>query len=100
MDKVNDKERKKYRRYGNTKMYFAQQEDFLASGGEFDEDLFASAKSTALFEVVEYEKCPADVVRISLFNYVRSTPDDYNKSVHNQLNNNDTKLSIKLVFLR
>lgn len=56
------------------------QEEYLADG-KFDEDLFASAKSTALFEVVENEKCPADVVKQSLVNYVRRAGETYNKYV-------------------
>ncbi|KAG7311658.1 hypothetical protein JYU34_002712 [Plutella xylostella] len=44
-------------------------QDYLAAP-VFDEDLFASAKSTAIFEVVEQEKCPADVVSQSLLNYL------------------------------
>ncbi|XP_052757845.1 uncharacterized protein C05D11.1-like [Galleria mellonella] len=55
-------------------------EEFL-TGGKFDEDLFASAKSTALFEVVENEKCPADVVRESLRNFVGHATDTYNRDL-------------------
>ncbi|XP_059059298.1 uncharacterized protein C05D11.1-like [Achroia grisella] len=55
-------------------------EEFLA-GGKFDDDLFASAKSTALFEVVENEKCPADVVRDSLHNFVGHSPDTFNRDL-------------------
>ncbi|CAH0603275.1 unnamed protein product [Chrysodeixis includens] len=44
-------------------------EDYLKDA-KFDSDLFASAKSTVLFEVVENEKCPADVVKRSLMNYL------------------------------
>ncbi|CAH0726563.1 unnamed protein product, partial [Brenthis ino] len=55
-------------------------EEYLADG-KFDEDLFASAKSTALFEVVENEKCPADVVKQSLVNYVRRAGETYNKDL-------------------
>ena len=49
------------------------------SDAKFDEDLFASAKSTVLFEVVENEKCPADVVRRSLRNYLYRVSATYNK---------------------
>ncbi|XP_023940312.1 uncharacterized protein C05D11.1 [Bicyclus anynana] len=49
--------------------------------GQFDEDLFASAKSTALFEVVENEKCLADVVAQSLVNYLRRAGDTYNRDL-------------------
>ncbi|CAG4968392.1 unnamed protein product [Colias eurytheme] len=55
-------------------------EDYLAKG-KFDEELFASAKSTALFEVVENEKCPADVVRQSLTNYVKRVGTCYNREL-------------------
>ncbi|XP_028177355.1 uncharacterized protein C05D11.1-like [Ostrinia furnacalis] len=55
-------------------------EEFLA-GGTFDEELFASAKSTALFEVVQTEKCPADVVCQSLCNYVREVPATYTREL-------------------
>ncbi|CAK1603337.1 unnamed protein product [Parnassius mnemosyne] len=55
-------------------------EEFLKDG-KFDEDLFASAKSTALFEVVENEKCPADVVKQSLLNYIRRVSDTYNRQL-------------------
>nr|XP_026487526.1 uncharacterized protein C05D11.1-like [Vanessa tameamea] len=55
-------------------------EEYLAEG-KFDEDLFASAKSTALFEVVENEKCPADVVCQSLFNYIKQAGETYNREL-------------------
>ncbi|KAM3962814.1 LOW QUALITY PROTEIN: uncharacterized protein C05D11.1 [Aphomia sociella] len=55
-------------------------EEFLA-GGKFDDDLFASAKSTALFEVVEHEKCPADVVRESLHKFVEHATDTFNRDL-------------------
>ncbi|CAH2066403.1 unnamed protein product, partial [Iphiclides podalirius] len=55
-------------------------EEYLKDG-KFDEDLFASAKSTALFEVVENEKCPADVVKQSLFNYIRRVGEMYNRDL-------------------
>ncbi|CAH2104836.1 unnamed protein product [Euphydryas editha] len=55
-------------------------EEYLAEG-KFDEDLFASAKSTALFEVVENEKCPADVVEQSLINYIKQVGDTYNREL-------------------
>ncbi|KPJ14116.1 hypothetical protein RR48_03666 [Papilio machaon] len=48
---------------------------------KFDAELFASARSTALFEVVEQEKCPADVVHHSLLNYLRRVSPTYNRSV-------------------
>lgn len=54
------------------------QEEYL-SDGKFDEDLFASAKSAMVFETVEAEKCPADVVKQSLLNYMRQVGDDYNR---------------------
>ncbi|XP_072936349.1 uncharacterized protein C05D11.1-like [Epargyreus clarus] len=55
-------------------------DEFVASG-EFDEELFASARSTALFDAVEHEKCPADVVAQSLLNYLRTVGDRYNKEL-------------------
>ncbi|XP_045519438.1 uncharacterized protein C05D11.1-like [Pieris brassicae] len=55
-------------------------EDFLAIG-KFDAELFASAKSTALFEVVEVEKCPADVVKQSLFNYIKRVGTTHNREL-------------------
>ncbi|XP_045764374.1 uncharacterized protein C05D11.1-like [Maniola jurtina] len=55
-------------------------DEYLADG-KFDEDLFASAKSTALFEVVENEKCVADVVGQSLLNYVRRAGETYNRDL-------------------
>ncbi|CAK1549762.1 unnamed protein product [Leptosia nina] len=55
-------------------------EDYLSSG-KFDEELFASAKSTALFEVVENEKCPADVVKQSLTNYIKRVGPKYNREL-------------------
>ncbi|XP_034828177.1 uncharacterized protein C05D11.1-like [Maniola hyperantus] len=55
-------------------------DEYLADG-KFDEDLFASAKSTALFEVVENEKCVADVVGQSLLNYVRRAGETYNREL-------------------
>ncbi|XP_041971152.1 uncharacterized protein C05D11.1-like [Aricia agestis] len=55
-------------------------DEFLASG-KFDEDLFASAKSTAVFETVENEKSPADTVRTSLLNYLKQAPDDYTQQL-------------------
>ncbi|CAH0749121.1 unnamed protein product [Diatraea saccharalis] len=55
--------------------------DEFLSGGEFDEELFASAKSSTLFEVVQAEKCPADVVSQSLFNYVRQQNTTYNSEL-------------------
>ncbi|XP_050675436.1 uncharacterized protein C05D11.1-like isoform X2 [Leptidea sinapis] len=48
---------------------------------KFDEELFASAKSTALFEVVELEKCPADVVRQALLNYIKRVDENYNRDL-------------------
>lgn len=48
---------------------------------KFDPDLFASAKSTVLFEVVENEKCPADVVKRSLMNYLCRVDATYCRSV-------------------
>lgn len=64
----------------NNYYYNTLQEEYLADG-KFDEDLFASAKSTALFEVVENEKCPADVVKQSLINYMKRAGETYNRSV-------------------
>ncbi|KAL0894630.1 hypothetical protein ABMA27_013187 [Loxostege sticticalis] len=55
-------------------------EEFL-NGGKFDEELFASAKSTALFEVVQTEKCPADVVCQALYNYVRCVQPTYTRDL-------------------
>ncbi|XP_047509808.1 uncharacterized protein C05D11.1-like [Pieris napi] len=55
-------------------------EDFLAIG-KFDAELFASAKSTALFEVVEVEKCPADVVKQSLLNYIKRVGTTHNREL-------------------
>ncbi|XP_045458924.1 uncharacterized protein C05D11.1-like [Melitaea cinxia] len=55
-------------------------EEYLADG-KFDEDLFASAKSTALYEVVANEKCPADVVSQSLLNYIKQAGDTYNREL-------------------
>ncbi|KAJ0181723.1 hypothetical protein K1T71_002445 [Dendrolimus kikuchii] len=55
-------------------------EEYLKEG-KFDEDLFASAKSTALFEVVENEKCPADVVKLSLLNYIQRVGEKYNRDL-------------------
>ncbi|XP_030036652.2 uncharacterized protein C05D11.1 [Manduca sexta] len=55
-------------------------EEYLADG-KFDDDLFASAKSTALFEVVENEKCPADVVKQSLLNYLQRVGEKYNRDL-------------------
>lgn len=55
-------------------------EEYLADA-KFDEDLFASAKSTVLFEVVENEKCPADVVRRSLMNYLYRVAPTYNNDL-------------------
>ncbi|XP_073941538.1 uncharacterized protein C05D11.1-like [Choristoneura fumiferana] len=55
-------------------------EEYLADG-TFDEDLFASAKSTALFEVVENEKCTADVVSQSLLNFFKRVGDNYNRDL-------------------
>ncbi|XP_049872194.1 uncharacterized protein C05D11.1-like isoform X2 [Pectinophora gossypiella] len=49
--------------------------------GNFDEDLFESSKSTALFEVVENEKCPADVVSQSLLNYLKRVSDTYSRDL-------------------
>ncbi|XP_053606710.1 uncharacterized protein C05D11.1-like [Plodia interpunctella] len=49
--------------------------------GEFDEDLFQSAKSTAIFDVLDSEKCPADVVSQSLLNYVRRCPQTYSRDL-------------------
>ncbi|XP_045538857.1 uncharacterized protein C05D11.1 [Papilio machaon] len=48
---------------------------------KFDAELFASARSTALFEVVEQEKCPADVVHHSLLNYLRRVSPTYNREL-------------------
>ncbi|XP_013133610.1 PREDICTED: uncharacterized protein C05D11.1-like [Papilio polytes] len=48
---------------------------------KFDAELFASARSTALFEAVEQEKCPADVVRHSLLNYLRHGSPAYNREL-------------------
>ncbi|XP_068621033.1 uncharacterized protein C05D11.1-like [Battus philenor] len=55
-------------------------EEYLKDG-KFDDDLFASAKSTALFEVVENEKCPADVVKQSLLNYIRRVGETHNRDL-------------------
>ncbi|CAG9567343.1 unnamed protein product [Danaus chrysippus] len=55
-------------------------EEYL-SDGKFDEDLFASAKSAMVFETVEAEKCPADVVKQSLLNYMRQVGDDFNRKL-------------------
>ncbi|KAJ8726234.1 hypothetical protein PYW07_000932 [Mythimna separata] len=55
-------------------------EEYLADA-KFDEDLFASAKSTVLFEVVENEKCPADVVKRSLMNYLYRVAPTYNNDL-------------------
>ncbi|CAH2238074.1 jg18457 [Pararge aegeria aegeria] len=55
-------------------------DEYLADH-KFDEDLFASAKSTALFEVVENEKCVADVVTQSLINYIRQATETYNRDL-------------------
>ncbi|KAJ8729556.1 hypothetical protein PYW08_001137 [Mythimna loreyi] len=55
-------------------------EEYLADA-KFDDDLFASAKSTVLFEVVENEKCPADVVRRSLMNYLYRVAPTYNNDL-------------------
>lgn len=55
-------------------------EEYL-SGGEFEEDLLMSAKSTVVFEVVEQEKCPADVVEQSLLNYYKRVDDHYNRDL-------------------
>ncbi|XP_047987418.1 uncharacterized protein C05D11.1-like [Leguminivora glycinivorella] len=55
-------------------------EEYLAEG-KFDEDLFESAKSTALFEVVENEKCTADVVSQSLLNYFKQVSENYNRDL-------------------
>lgn len=54
--------------------------EFL-DGGEFDHDLFTSARSASLFEVVENEKSPADVVGLSLLKYVERVGEQYNKEL-------------------
>lgn len=56
------------------------QDEYL-NEGKFDEDLFASAKSTALFEVVENEQSPAGVVKRSLINYLQREGETYNRWV-------------------
>ncbi|KAH9645203.1 hypothetical protein HF086_005748 [Spodoptera exigua] len=55
-------------------------QDYL-NDPKFDDDLFASAKSTVLFEVVEEEKCPADVVKHSLMHYLNREPPTYNSDL-------------------
>ncbi|XP_069360181.1 uncharacterized protein C05D11.1-like [Maniola hyperantus] len=55
-------------------------DEYLADG-KFDEDLFASAKSTALFDEVEKENCVVDVVGQSLLNYVRRAGETYNRDL-------------------
>ncbi|XP_047041443.1 uncharacterized protein C05D11.1-like [Helicoverpa zea] len=55
-------------------------EEYL-NDANFDEDLFESAKSTVLFEVVENEKCPADVVKRSLLNYLYRVGATYNNEL-------------------
>ncbi|XP_075992092.1 uncharacterized protein C05D11.1-like [Anticarsia gemmatalis] len=55
-------------------------DEYLADG-KFDDDLFASAKSTALFEVVENEQSPADVVKRSLINYLQRESETYNRDL-------------------
>ncbi|CAB3249821.1 unnamed protein product [Arctia plantaginis] len=55
--------------------------DEYLNDGKFDEDLFASAKSTALFEVVENEQSPADVVKRSLMNYLQREGETYNRDL-------------------
>ncbi|VVC90313.1 unnamed protein product [Leptidea sinapis] len=57
---------------------YTLEQDYLRKR-KFDEELFASAKSTALFEVVDLEKCPADVVRQSLLNYIKRVDENYNR---------------------
>ncbi|KAJ2944639.1 hypothetical protein O0L34_g3994 [Tuta absoluta] len=49
--------------------------------GKFDEDLFESARSTVLFEVVENEKCPADVVDQSLMHYMKQVDEHYSRKL-------------------
>ncbi|CAH0404705.1 unnamed protein product [Chilo suppressalis] len=60
-------------------------EVFLKTGCEFDEELFASAKSSTLFEVVQAEKCPADVVSQSLYNYLRQQSTNYNSELVSEI---------------
>ncbi|XP_022820745.1 uncharacterized protein C05D11.1-like [Spodoptera litura] len=55
-------------------------EEYLKDA-KFDDDLFASAKSTVLFEVVENEKCPADVVKRSLMYYLYREAPSYNNDL-------------------
>lgn len=55
--------------------------DEYLTEGKFDVDLFASAKSTALFEVVENENSPADVVKRSLINYLQREGETYNSDL-------------------
>ncbi|GBP23093.1 Uncharacterized protein C05D11.1 [Eumeta japonica] len=55
-------------------------EEFLA-GGEIDEELLTSARSTALFEVVENEKSPADVVTHSLLTFCMGVKPFYNREL-------------------
>lgn len=55
-------------------------EEYL-NDAKFDDDLFASAKSTVMFEVVENEKCPADVVKRSLMYYLYREAPSYNNDL-------------------
>lgn len=59
---------------------FSKQEEYLANP-TFDEDLFASAKCTSLFEVVRGEKCATDVVKQSLLYHLQRVEPHYLRSV-------------------